>query len=120
MKCGFPNGTELDFEITPKGYVLKKALHYFSVRFKKWVYVEAGFISDGATGAEDIVSLGWWIHDKLRKTLKWEDGTPCSNYRASCVLHDILLSEGRWFRARSWFIATLLFGNIKEWLKGKR
>ena len=106
----------LDFEMLPhgKGYKLLAPIVYRSPRYRRSVTVEAGFVSDGGSGpAEDVVSLAWWVHDKLCTTWKWDDGNDCSNWQASWVLHDILLSEGRWFRARSWFMATWIFGPIR-------
>lgn len=88
-------------------------LKYYSKRYDKYVSVPKGYQSDGATGAKDIDSNGWWVHDKLCGTGKFDDGTPCTNIQASLVLYDILKSEGRWFRARTWLAATWLFGGGK-------
>lgn len=96
-----------------KKYTLKYPIFYRSERYQKNVFVPKGYKSDGATGAMDIWSEGWWVHDRLCDTGKWEDGTPCTNWQASTVLSDILKSEGRWVRARYWFLATLLFGGGK-------
>lgn len=88
-------------------YILDAPIAYWSKRYKKWVKCPIGMRSDGASGpAEDIVSIGWWIHDQLCATECWDDGTPCTGLQRSTVLYDILRSEGRWFRARSWFLAT--------------
>lgn len=109
--------TRFDFEILPhgKGYRLHAPIVYHSPRYCKLVTVEAGFVSDGGSGpAEDIVSEAWWVHDKLCTTWKFDDGTPCSNRQASLVLYDILKREGRWFRARSWFLATWLYGPLRD------
>jgi hypothetical protein len=101
----------IEFEILPRGggYQVVHEIVYRSPRFRKIATVPVGYISDGATGAEDIASESWFVHDILCARGKWDDGTKCSNWQASWVLHDILLSEGRWFRARTWFIATLIF-----------
>ena len=88
-------------------------LSYYSWRYLKRISVPKGYKSDGATGAIDIESEGWWVHDKLCDTGKFDDGTPCTNWQASMILKDILKAEGRWFRARSWFIMTYLFGGGK-------
>lgn len=112
----------VSFEILPdgRGYRLREEIHYHSERYGKACTVEKGFVSDGGSGpAEDIVSRGWWVHDKLCTTWAWDDGTPCSNRQASAVLYDILKSEGRWFRARTWFLATWLFGPIRFWRLGR-
>ena len=88
-------------------------IDYYSLRYSKRVSVPVGYLSDGATGAIDIYSRSWWVHDKLCDTGVWHDGTPCTNWQASTVLSDILRSEGRWFRARTWRWATFLFGGGK-------
>lgn len=91
-------------------YYLVDSFSYFSVRYVKSVYLPAGYKSDGATGAVDISSIAWWVHDYLCDYGKFSDGSKCSNWQASSILHDILLSEGRWFRAHTWRWATFLFG----------
>ena len=91
-------------------YKLQTEILYHSVRYKKMVIVEVGYESDGATGAIDIPSKGWWVHDKLCDTGIFYDGTKCTNWQASMILSDILSQEGRWFRAKTWFITTWLFG----------
>lgn len=82
--------------------------------------VPEGYISDGASGAIDIQSEGWKVHDWLKGNwlgigpnpygCKWDDGTECTNKQASYVLHDILKAEGRGIRAKYWFTATYLWG----------
>ena len=81
----------------------------------KNVTVPDGYASDGATGpmVPDLWSESWWVHDVLCDRGAWDDGTPCTNWDASRVLGDILRSEGRWFRARTWRWATWLFGGGK-------
>ena len=69
--------------------------------------------SDGASGAFDIISAGWWFHDKLCNDCRWDDGTPITNWQASMVLSDILYSEGRYIRSKRWFWATFLIGGKK-------
>lgn len=102
----------IDSKGDDKPYVLLKDITYDS-RYGKQVHLQAGMRSDGATGAWDIISISWWVHDKLCNTGVFSDGTPCTNLQASTILSDILKSEGRWFRARSWFITTLFFGGGK-------
>ena len=87
-----------------------KELDYYSPRYRKHVIVEKGFASDGATGAEDIYSNSWWVHDKICATGKWSDGSRITNWQASMVLHDVLKAEGWQVRAVGWFVATFLFG----------
>lgn len=91
-------------------YYRKEPIHYFSKRYNKYVTVPVDYPSDGATGARDIDSIGWWVHDKLCDFGVFDDGTQCTNLQASTILYDILKSEGYWFRARSWWIATWLLG----------
>lgn len=94
-------------------YTLPYLIIYESPRYKKKVIVPAEYESDGATGAFDIWSESWWVHDKLCDDGTWEDGTPVKNWQASSVLSDILRSEGRWFRAIYWKYFTFLFGCVK-------
>ena len=95
------------------GYVVTDSFRYFSVRYHRWISCTKGDTSDGATCAPDLLSFSWIIHDQLCSTGKFDDGTICTNWQASNVLSDILKEEGRWFRARSWFVATWLFGGGK-------
>ncbi len=107
-------------------YILKYPISYHSTRYGKDVEAAAGMESDGATGARDIFSESWWIHDQLCDTGKWEDGELLTNWQASRVLSDILWSEGRYFRAVYWLFATFLGGggecrkNGMFWIKKKR
>lgn len=96
-----------------KPYILLNAIKYKSKRYNKEVHLDAGMRSDGATGAFDIISEAWWVHDKLCNTGVFADGTPCTNLQASTILSDILRSEGHWFRSISWFITTLALGGGK-------
>jgi hypothetical protein len=103
----------VDIDSDPeKPYILLETITYKS-RYDKAVVVQAGLRSDGATGAWDIISDAWWVHDQLCNTGMFADGTSCTNLQASTILSDILKSEGRWLRARTWFIATLTFGGDK-------
>jgi len=94
-------------------YTRKSELIYYSKRYKKQITVHKGYESDGATGAIDIYSEAWWVHDKLCDTGLFDDGTKCKNKQASTILSDILRSEGRWLRALCWWPATYLFGGGK-------
>ena len=93
-----------------KPYKAVGEFFYYSKRFKRSIKIEDGMRADGATGAIDIVSLAWWIHDKMCNTGRWADGTKCTNWQASSVLSDILWSEGRWVRSIRWFFATFFLG----------
>jgi hypothetical protein len=110
-------------------YIVFEMQRYFSKRYGKYVTIEAGFRTDGATGAFDIrgkvkvydtwgkefifVSLSWIVHDKLCDTGIFCDGTKCTNKQASTILSDILRSEGRWARAIYWWPMTYFFGGGK-------
>lgn len=88
-------------------------INYYSERYGKSVTVTKGYPSDGATGALDIWSEGWWVHDVLCDRGTWDDGTPCTNWQASTILSDILKAEGRKYRAIYWKYMTFLFGGGK-------
>lgn len=94
-------------------YINPETFRYFSPRYQKWVTVEEGEVSDGASGAVDVHnSKSYIVHDVLKKYQKFDDGTKCTNSMASWIIYDILKSEGRWFRARTWFLATLAWGSV--------
>ena len=94
-------------------YYRKEKLVYYSKRYNKYITVDKGYPSDGATGAIDIDSDGWWVHDKLCDTGLFDDGTKCTNFQASTILSDILWKEKRWFRTIYWWPITYLFGGGK-------
>lgn len=105
---------KLDQEILSDGtYRLCEEIVYESPRYKKTITIPAGRISDGATGAMDITSRGWWIHDELCLQGKWDDGTELTNWQCSQVLQDVLAEEGRYWQSKRWFWATWLFGGGK-------
>lgn len=95
------------------GYKVIENIGYYSERYKKWVVVEKGDYSDGATYAPDLDSFGWIFHDELCNDGMFEDHSECNNLQASSVLSDIMAEEGRWFRRVTWFCATWLFGGGK-------
>ena len=97
---------------TNKGvqYVLQESIRFYSDRYDKILLVPEGFVSDGATGAVDVNSASWWIHDMLCEDCTWDDGTPLTNWQASHILGDVLIEEGRWIRGRTWFWSTWMFG----------
>ncbi len=119
-----------------KYYTLEQ-ICYYSKRYNNWIIVEKGYPTDGATGAKDILgpikcikiedyldfevdkgetihlSKAFIVHDKICDTGMWEDRTPISNWQASQVLQDILKSEGRYIRAKTWFWMTWLNGGGK-------
>lgn len=91
-------------------YKLLSFYRYNSKRYNKTILLSQGNRSDGATGALDIPSCGWWVHDALCNSGQWEDGTRLTNWQCSTVLHDILKSEKRYIRSIRWFVWTFLFG----------
>ncbi len=96
------------------GYRVIKPKTYHSRRYNKDVVIKPSDEPyDGATGAFDIDSFGWLFHDVLCRDGCFNDKTKCTNLQASTVLSDILSDEGRWFRSKTWFIATWLFGGGK-------
>lgn len=95
------------------GYRLNQSLLYSSKRYNKLVALPADYFSDGATGAFDIFSLAWWVHDILCDKGVWMDGSRCTNWQASRVLSDILWREKRYFRSVYWLFTTFLVGGGK-------
>lgn len=91
-------------------YVSHEDFVYYSPRYKLSVFVQKGQVRDGASGAMDIKSSSWWVHDQLCADGKWYNGTPCTRVQAANVLYDILWDEGHYLRAHSWRAATYLFG----------
>lgn len=94
-------------------YITMTELRWYCKRYNEWVICELHFVSDGATGAYDINSFGWLVHDKLCDTGQFNDGTKCNNWQCSTVISDILKNEGRYIRARTWKYSTFLFGGGK-------
>ena len=85
-------------------------IKYYSPRYDKYATVPLNYPSDGATGGIDIWSKSWWVHDLLCGRGTWDDGVKITNWEASQVLRDILISENRKIRAFWWFWATWVFG----------
>ena len=110
-----------DYKYSKRPYILLENLDYHSHRYNKDITVFATNEdrSDGATFEKDIDSDGWWLHDKLKRTKRFNDGSYCSNWKASWILYDVLKSEGYWFRSRSWFISTLIYGEVSKLMRIK-
>ncbi len=103
-------------------YVCTKDFVYYSKRYDKYIIVEEGFTSDGATGAKDIGFIpsdrhrrtaAWFVHDKACATGTWSDGSKINNWQASTLLYDILLSDRYYVRSWLWWAATYLLGGGK-------
>lgn len=95
---------------TPRPYVLEETVVYYSAQYGKFITLHAGMESDGATGAFDIESLSWWVHDHICDNPVWDDGSKITAWQAAHVLKDILLAEGRPMRSVLWSVTTFLFG----------
>jgi len=95
-------------------YSNPKEFIYFSKRYNKYITVPQGFWSDGATGARDIYTKAWWLHDIALIRGEFDDGSKCDWLKASYILYDVLAEERRWFRKYTWFIATVLYQSIKH------
>ena len=91
-------------------YVCTETYRYFSPRYEKSVTVYEGTVRDGASGALDIKSSSWWVHDQLCADGHWDDRSLVSAWQAAAVLRDILKREGRWARAFYWRWSTFLLG----------
>jgi len=83
-------------------------------RYNRDVTVPKGYPSDGSTGGVDIYSRSWWVHDKLVDSPYFDDGTYCTAWQGSMIIHDILMDEGHWIRAKTWCIATLMGADWKK------
>lgn len=69
-----------------------------------------GYPSDGATGAIDIYSMGWFAHDRACDVGEWDDGWPMHPSEASEMLGWYLKQEGRHIRDGLWKRMTFWFG----------
>lgn len=93
---------------------------YYSSRYNRSVTVYAGDKSDGATGAWDIYSDAWWVHDALCSRGYWDDGTKICNWDSATVLRDILYDDGYYYRSIWWWLAVYLFGGGEARKNGMR
>jgi len=102
-------------------YTAQRKRVYISKRYGMMtITVPKGYQSDGASGAIDIHSDSWWIHDWICGNWsgvgpkpvggQFDSGHLINNKMASQILSDILRSEGRWLRAQYWYTFTWLFG----------
>lgn len=108
--CGFKYVYEFSPSQPRKPYKALMFYKYYSKRYKKTKTISIGDRSDGATGAFDIPSSSWWVHDALSESGCWDDGTKLTNWQCSQVISDILKSEGRWVRSRRWKYFTFAIG----------
>lgn len=92
-------------------YYVAQDVQYWSKRYKKYVTAEFG-IYDGATGAVDIPSKAWIIHDQICNKPFFDDGTTITSWQAAQILFDILWEEKYYFRANRWRFSTFAFGCV--------
>ena len=91
-------------------YILLEVIKWHDKKLNKYITVPKYYISDGASGAIDIKSKGWWVHDWLCEENGFDDGTECSNWHASRILSGILFKEKRPLRSFYWRVSTFLLG----------
>jgi len=96
-------------------YECDEDYEYYSPRYGKRVHIAKGTLSDGATGALDIHSSAWWVHDELCRTAHWSDLTSVGPWQCACVLSDILWKEGHFLRAVYWKYFTYFLGCRLPW-----
>lgn len=114
--CGDDTWKQLskaDRERTSDGktwYHLDQGFTWADKKTGKKITVPAGFVSDGASGAIDIRSKAWWVHDWICERNGFNDGSECSNWDASRILSNILWSEKRFFRSSYWRWSTFFLG----------
>ena len=94
------------------GYQVTSHKSYYSKRYGKNIEIHPGEIYDGATFAKDVNTFAWLFHDVLKRDQCFSDGSHCGNYKASMILRDILIEDGRDVRAVYWFVGTLVWGTF--------
>ena len=101
-------------------YKNPKEIRYYSPRYKKWITVPMGYLSNGADYVLDLCPKSWFVHDWICGNYlgsgpkpiggEWDDGTKMTNWQLSHVFADILYEEGYWFIALGRFWMTWFFG----------
>lgn len=95
-------------------YKVHTEYSYYSKRYDAMIVCPVGMSSDGATGALDINSFAWLVHDRLCDTGMFDHPTrKCTNWQASAVCSDVLKRDGNYMRSFTWRVATFLFGGGK-------
>ncbi len=102
--------SNIEYRKVGDGYMTNHEYTYYSPRYNRSITVPVDFYSDGATGARDIDTDAWIVHDHICRYAVWDDGTPIDNWTASTVLGDILWVDGYKVRAVTWWWATYVFG----------
>ena len=92
-------GRVIAWPLEAKEYVNPFMSIYYSKRYDKYVTIEKGFVSDGASCCPNF-GISWLVHDKLFRTGKWNDGSPVKWRQANRVMLDIMEQEGqpKWVR----------------------
>ena len=104
-------GKNIKSKRVPGGYEVTETYRYYSKLFNRYLTIEAGFFSDGATKAPDIEDTdAWFIHDKICQSGQWDDGTKISNFTASTVLAIEMFNDGYRRLSFWWWWATYLCG----------
>lgn len=95
-----------------KEFVFQGYYKYTDPKTGNYIEVFDGEVSDGSTGALDIHSAAWWVHDAICRDGHWHGPKkdPIGSYTAARILSDILRKEGRWARAFYWRWSTFAFG----------
>jgi|GEM_PF-2350144 len=99
------------------GYQVTNYKSYYSKRYDKTMEIHPGEIYDGATWFRDLNTFGWLYHDVLKRDECFADGSRCSNFQASMIIRDISREEGRNIVGDACFIGTLIYGEIKWFIK---
>lgn len=81
--------------------------HYYSERYKKWMWIPYLHPSNGANFVADLCPLAFFTHDMACYECTWADGTPMSNREASTLYADIIKECGdtRLKRAGFWCLS---------------
>ncbi len=99
--------------ISPHKFQTLEPHTYHSPRYNRDATIPSGFVSDGATGAMDLYTRAWLVHDFLcTQPCRWDDGTECTRWQSSMVLHDCLAEDGFDVRAWPWALATWIAGAL--------
>ena len=111
---------QIKYKKVGDGYEVTEEFVYYSPRYNRSITIKERFYSDGATGASDVDSDGWIIHDHICRYATWDDGARIDNWTASTVLGDILWRDGYKFRSVTWWFATYFFGGGMARTNGMR
>lgn len=109
----------MDISVIAAGkYRINNAYLYYSDRYCGNITIPEQSISDGATLAPDLISLAWFVHDRICDYPYFDDGRRINAWQAATILHDVLKSEKRYILAVVARFATFFFGCKKARLNG--